>query len=981
MSAKITNDPPGRIGQIGSGWTVQLDAMPHSALDSSPSTGVVNFTAEADYDAHLTMNNDSVFTYIDDSKIDVPDVSIGPSVLTQGGGGTPPPVVTPENGTNPSYGQLTYGGGYFGGSPASANTPEPAYGGGGYSQEFYSGIAYAVAYGSGELGGMYFGGTPNAITDGYDAGGYGTGGYNRSTQADSSSSDSAGTTGDTTAATYVYEYPGALDIVSQVSGRIDSVSLQGRSASFTQGTALTQFSTADTAIPAVTSGSPVAAFNLAYQLAGNNPCSFRDKGGTYWSLRGHDAGFNTTGGQVSPLDNTTYKPYKVNSNDVLFRRWDVKDSFASTGWSVDGGDFWSTGGVGSSVAATAGKRTIIVTTVNLDSRSFVIQFGSSVSPGFLGFGPDDATTGRGKWFALSLHGPTLSATLDGQYRAGGDYISVNKTASLTGVDTTLPVQLVIDIGFPTAKTFALTAYVQNVNSTGDPAVITSGTLNTTVDLFSAPWKSAGYMNGLYTVDLDFVSSDPTDYLAPYEDWSAQPLCDIDSYGISTPILPYTGSLWDYLTQVCVARQVGLRVLSGQFSMSAMTDDSITAQKWHPAASPTFAIDNSNVASTVEVDAQFANFAPAPRIYDALVDNNQSFSLTPGTVNTFSVTTTCINALVYNPEPLYDVTDFLNGIHPYGAYIVTGPDNLPIQPTEWISFGGSVSVAQSGTNALTVTVVCPSLPLGTTTGDYSLAVSDSGNSYGMLRLTSPAGGTVTDHKTVFQTGAGFVIGKNSNSPTISNVAATNHVALQNVATWAIAQAAGPTLTLQGEMPLEDLRSWQSADFGFVPGATILFKNHQWRIQTCTVSNLSVQFTATPYLTYQSVAFASNWSKFTVDDYTTFWEGKTYDDMNVMALAGPNYDWGPEGAEARFSMYPGGGSAIDDPGLDPSPTLLPSPLLDPDAPGVLYTSGGLFPDVTDFPGAQDYTIPGTAVLNIGEIYPEPADEFPGSNEDPT
>lgn len=934
MSGSVTNAKPGTIGPIAAGWTVELDALPHSASNGSPSTGVVSFSAVADIDAHLLLNNDSTFTYTDDTAIDMPDVGIGPTLQD-----TAPPPVSPNA---IPYGSGGYGSGYFGGQPTQAAPTD------------------AVPFGSGSFGGGYLGGAP--LAGSYSVSGYGTGGYSTLTV------DSSG---------QIFTPPGELDIVANVAGKVDSLSLAGATGSFTQGTRFTDFASRDMDIPAVTSGSPLAAYNLAWQMAGNRPWHYTNWHGTYWPLRGHDAGFDHTNAIVEPADLTTYRLTSDGKN--VFRRWNVENSFASLGWDVADGEFWSTSGVGSSVKVGAKRRTLISGTTNLNGRSYVLQFGASKSGDNLGFGPDDAHLQYGKYFEISLHGPTSSATVTGSYRSGGAWVDVSKTASLTGVDMTAPVQFLVDIGYPTSTGFRLTVYIQNVDSTDSPVVISTGLLTTKVDTYAAPFKSIGYLHGLF-VTWESYDYDESVLLGPYEDWSDQPVCDLDRYGIDTPILAYTGSLWDYLGQVCVARQVGIRDLSGQIVLGAMNDDSVRAQMWTPAVAPTFAIDNSSDSTIVEVDGKLVTFGAAPIIYNGTEDT-QTFSVTPGTTAVFSITTTSINALIYNPEPLFDFKDFLTGNHPYGAYIVTASDNKPILPTEWISYGGSVTVAQVGTNTLTVTVVAPIVPLGVAvTGDYSLSVSDGSNSHPMLKLTSPAGGKVTDNVAVFQSGSSYA-GPNSSTSTITNVAVTDQRSLQNAATWTLATAGGPTITLQGEFPLSDLRLWSSGDFGFIPGATVLYRNLQWRIMTATVSNLSVKFSAVPYVTYRNLYFPFNWSGLSVDDFTSFWEGKTYDDMATMMLAGPNYDWDYRGAVARYDLYPGGGTTAGDPGLLPDPLLQPDPLLEPDAPGTTiqydtYPGSGEFPSRTEFTGVRS-----VVVIETGAIYPGGASLFPGSQEDPT
>ena len=961
MTGVVTTDTPGQVGPLGQGWTVELDAMPNSATQSSPSTGVVNFTAEADADAHLLMGNASTFTYVDEPSVDFQDTLVPEEVW----GVVPGMTYNETAGGTTTYGKdAGFGFGWFGG-----NSP-----GGGYNHDGYGGIN--------------------------------TGGYNRD-QYGASTYNDPGQFGWVETPTVITAYADPV-ITGTITGSIDSVSLQGETGTFTQSTELTQFAGADFDIQSVTSGSPLGALYLAWQMAGNTPCNYADVTGVYWPLRGHDIGFDWQNKPVYAQDNSLYRLFTDGA--TTYRSWNVVNSYASRSWVEYENDIWSASGVGSSVSCAASQRTIIVGTTMLDSSTqFSFNLGTNATDGSsltdLGFGPDSGVNSYGKWFNILWDGVAQTVTMTGQYRSGGDYASVNKSVSISSLDMTKPIQIVIDCGFSSSNTFLLAAYTQNVGTIDDPeatqtpVVVTTGALSTAVDAYAQPWTHTGYLQGVYQVSGAYPDFDPNDFLGEYEQFDSMS-CDLDSLGIGTPILGYTGTLWDYLTQICLARLLDLRIVSGTYELSSMNDKVGTPQAWTPAVSPTFAIDNTTTATTVEIDASIVDYTTDnPVVMDALDPSNNgtsSYSATPGTTAQFSITTSCIDSLIYNPEPLYDVNDFLTGDHPYGAYIVSGPDNLPIEPDEWISYGGSLTIQKSGINTITVTVVAPNIPLPTT-GDFSISVSDGSTSYPMLKLTSVTGGKITTQNTIFQTGANnpnHLTGKHradrkannsanlySGASQITNIAATDIASVQALAGWAVSVATGPNLTLTGEFPMEDMKTWDGNDIGVLPGSTILYENLMWRITVATISHLSVKFTAVPFTVYGSGHWDINWDGYTVDDFADFWDGKTYDDLLTEPLRGPVYDWSYDGAISRFALYPSGGEGITlDLGVEPGSNTLPSTTLDPDSPSSLGgVLGNTFPGTADFPGAGDYPTSTTTTSGLlPALFPSPT-LAPGSEEE--
>lgn len=720
---------------------------------------------------------------------------------------------------------------------------------------------------------------------------------------------------------------------SSIPGVIDSVSISGGTASCTMGTPFTQFATNDIEIPWVASGTSAAAFDLALQLAGNQFCTLTNPNGYYWSLFGHDIGFDYKNKVIYAEDRSYYTVDPFNSSQVV-RLWDMRHAYSSSAWyasSLLG--LCSTTGEGSSPSVAPGTRTSTAFRWDPTSHGTDIHFNYGANNGGYdpaqngysqqyGFGPWDGNHGKTMAWSITRSTKMGNAYITYWSNAGGTWTqqSISTNFDCSALDFTKTMKCVTDISFPSSTSFALNVWVQAADGTGPVVAYSSGTLaNTKADVYAKPWDHVGGMAGLYQV-VSPSSFDPSTLLANYEN---TPAVNSDAVGNQKglsiqgvypawePIAPYVGSLWDYICQVFTAKQTDLRLgANGQFILTDMTIQDTQIVPWAPQVAPTFAIDNSNTADTVEVDAQLMSLNYQPIIYDARTDGNQVYSIAAGQTTTFTITGNFTGSAVYNPCPFYDYASF-NASDRFGAFIVSGADDLPILATQWVAGGGRVYVKQTGPSSLEVTVVCPNIVTanadgGTTAGtspNYYFGISDGQNQHGCFLIVGGAGSPIVQKNFIYQTGASYTAG-NSSPGAIQNPAASSMRMVNTLAGWASSIATGPNLTLTATLTTQDLAQFGigyvvSDNLGQLPGKRLLYRNNAWRIMEATLHSGGVDITAAAMTTYGSSQWNGNWGSQTVDQYAAYWANCNYDDLNTMPLAGPVNNWDASGALAPTS----------------------------------------------------------------------------------
>lgn len=799
------------------------------------------------------------------------------------------------------------------------------------------------------------------------------------------------------------QYPGTEYVpvpAERITGYVDGLTVSGATSQFTVATELAQFATGDMVIPPVTSGSPLAAVDLCWQLAGNRRfASFVDSG-TYWSLQGHEAGIDVVKQKlVTGKDESVYRLFHEKivagvPQGAVYRCWRVKDTYTAQGWIGFPDAIYSTAGLGSSPSVRPGTRTQIVATTRPGANPVRFTFGTSFTD--LGYGPNGEKEGLGKFFTVSLDNTQL--VIRGGYRKNtGVPVSDVQTAVSTqalAITKDSIVQIIIGLEWTDSTTFTVHAYAALENFVAVHAALPM--TDTGVDLFAARWRHIGAVRGLFvqTVDINDPVQAMSNLIGPYE--VPVPLrTTLQNWGLDqgSLILGTTTGLWDYLTQIAVARQVDLRTDHGVPVISAMQDVTYTSYLWDPVATPSVSLGVDSTARKVEVVRSRATWSPSGvSFYDSRHADSETFTVTPGTSQDFSLAISASATLFYNPAPvgrpssitqdmldkmdaeqkanpnatspgpaekavddasqadaMADYNEFMSvAAHPYGAFVVTGTfagvDNHTMPAKEWIAYGGSVQVTPVDDTNLKVTVSAPSIPGWT--GDYTIGFSDGQNSFPALRIMGN-GITYTQETLQFNTGANPRTTTTDVGTTIENVAATSLKAVNDLATRAINDASGPSMQLSAAVSMAEVHGWNTS-LGLIPGSTLLYANMQWRITSATFSNASVQITATPYTTYQSAYWAYNWQGLTMKQFQDYWDGQHWDDYKVEPLSGAVADWTNTGGIVKHTLFP-----LPDPNdptvpLEPSEDLLPSRFVLPYAgltgPGAaaVFPSNTLFPD---------------------------------------
>jgi hypothetical protein len=785
-----------------------------------------------------------------------------------------------------------------------------------------------------------------------------------------------------------------------VAGFVDGLTINGASSTFTSSTELTPFAGGDVAVPPVTSGSPIGALDLCWQLAGNNRVTYflpSDLTGTYWSLQGHEAGIDyKTQKLVKGRDESVYRLFheSVDAQGIptgaVYRCWRVRDSYTSLGWAAYDDAIYSTAGQGPSPSITPQTRTHIIATARPGSAAVRFDFGTGFSD--LGFGPNGEREGYGKYFSISISTSELSIT--GGYRKAGSLGPVTGLSSRIstqplGLTANRSVQILISLEWTDSGTFTIQATA--ANSDFDVVTATLTMTGTGIDVYAAPWKHTGPIRGLWVQTVK-KRDDPIDgMVGPYE--TTLPIrTTLPQWGLdpSTPFLGTTTSLWDYLTQIAVAKQVDIRNDSGTIVVTNMLDVAFMSHLWSPVATPSLSYGLDNTSKFVEVVHNVAKWNPSPvTLYDTRT-STETFTVAPGTSAEFSLDVSASASLYYTPAPVggdssitdaqmdaftaasksnldvnspqyrdavdpvilasqndayRDVLEWRSeSAHLWGAYMISGTfagiNNHSMPAKEWIAYGGSLQITPNDDGkSITVAFNAPAIPGWT--GDYTLGISDSVTTHPTLRLAG-TGITYYERTLRYATGANPKSTNTEVGSTVTNIAATSRAAVNNLATRAVSDAAGPSIQLTAAIPMSDIRSW-GVSLGQVPGSTLLYRNMQWRVLSATISNASVNVTAVPFTTYQSAYWHYNWDGLKHSDFLDYFATARWDDYKVAPLGGAIADWDNQGATVKHTLFPS--PDPDDPSvpLEPADDLLPSRLLLPYAGSATFST-------TPFPGTD-------------------------------
>lgn len=305
------------------------------------------------------------------------------------------------------------------------------------------------------------------------------------------------------------------------------------------------------------------------------------------------------------------------------------------------------------------------------------------------------------------------------------------------------------------------------------------------------------------------------------------------------------SVWTKLNELASATRTEIVVLGGVRTIRDLASVEQAITSWSQI--PTFDVSTLGAARTLNVVYQGIenNLGLSSLLYSARDDNNRIFSVTSGSVETFTIELDGSATYVEPPTAIDSLSNFLSSQFQISWYLVSGADDLPVVAAEWDSYGGSLEVSVTGPSQITLTLTGPTEEIPGVPGPYSLSVSDGSSSYATVKLWGA--GLVGDPKTLVRhTGADPDKVTQEAANTITNYFVNSKTDAYEASTWAASYSGGPTASLNGSLPLQDCTG-----FGVTPGARLEDSQAKWRIGTTSISNTTLGVNTLAHTTNQDL----------------------------------------------------------------------------------------------------------------------------------
>lgn len=622
-------------------------------------------------------------------------------------------------------------------------------------------------------------------------------------------------------------------------GPIVSVDTHGVSATLNQGSALTRFNV-DRTVSAVGSGSPVGALDLAMQLSGSAFSTLTTPGGKFWSLAGHDVGFDYQNNPLVASDSSYHKAVTASLLNFIQRVEHVDNSVTVSQYSPNTVSGLYVYGSSPTVAPTT-RSMVMYRDISLSYSNFQVTYG-----------PANSATNTGKNISVYIDKVAGTASIKGTYFTGNTLTQINVTASitsLTAVGTSF--QILYDLNWVDASTFNLTVYMANTSAPGTYVTMTTGNLTTGLDSYSLRWQLTGICRDLYTLDAN-QSFTPSSLMAAYTNVGTYDITALTSgYYPDAPIAQFNGTLWNYLNAVCSV--TGTEIFSkvvGNTTVPALRPVAlVTIAPESFGITPQISVSNQNCALNVSIKNYNTSLVSTKQIYDAKL-NNDSISITPGTVTNQTITTASAIDFVFNPTPFADYTTFsfqqqiaIDPTTGNRINYVANPDFENNSTVAWSVYGGGTIAAST---------------VQKYTGIYSMLVTPSGvgngvaqNSYNGqpyayagqtiaadTKLWVPTGTVINATLRYFPTGAGGV------PTTLATVVVTGNSAWQDV-------------------PIPPTLIPTNADTGYTP--CLFFTHASGTLAGFYVDNADMEVTTSP------ITVAFNGNNISDSSVTYGWQG--------------------------------------------------------------------------------------------------------------
>lgn len=595
-------------------------------------------------------------------------------------------------------------------------------------------------------------------------------------------------------------------------------------------------------IPAVESGSPLAALDMVLQMSGLRRCTSTEPGLVYWSLAGHSAGFDYQGARALPVktDSTFRKPNLSVQQGVEVVQYQEVSRYAAISAFSATSPLYPSSVLGPTPKLGNGRTYVKFKTIG--SLPYSVSF--TTGPDRLPYGSSMATSGYACTMSYNRSTRVMTVTVTYRDASGTPQTATASSNFSSTLGSTGEHTVVMDTYVDSSNRLFLRAGA--IDASGVAATPVS-VLTATVPASHAPrWASRMTitgLNGFKDLAISQGSNASGDsqwaafYTHNYVDASTAPINELANIRRGAPIAAGNLELWTYLQQVGAARDVEIAATPAGI---VIREPRIRTIDIANQISHTRDISMQAVGRYVDVTNYATKAIGAPSI---IYRDEQSFSVNVNETRTYDLRQSNGLNYLWSPLPSFPL-DLKNASgNPYfvypnnvtlpdldlGYYYVVASDNIPVTPLQWLFYGGLVTTAITAEGVPQITLRGPQRAIPNAPGPFTLALSDSATTHPQVRLAGE--GVQSDaHVVRIPTGADPRKTNVDTTPSVNNVAIGDLETVFTAGSWAASRAAGPTVSLTLSIDFIRLGS-----FGVGAGSLVTFRGLIYRVNTVDITS--------------------------------------------------------------------------------------------------------------------------------------------------
>lgn len=671
------------------------------------------------------------------------------------------------------------------------------------------------------------------------------------------------------------------DTLGSVGGVIKGVNLSGISASFSQTSDLAIFD-GEEELPGLVSGGVHQTVDLLNQMVKRDVRLKDGLPGGFWSLAGHNAGFDSSGNLLK------FEEFQTSYNDG-------PSGTIITAVNTCKNALWVDNQLSHQYAfgklfANPVRGDTIITDINNPYYAVGFKCYIASATGYAEWKVSGWPTplGLGLVFAQDISVKINRATDTIDIDASGSFGGANISQAIDpAIDTSEELAVLINYDLisssPSSYPYRITVTVCN---TSDYSVSDSAVLNfTAVDLvtYYEQWSLTSSGSGSEGYRSVWVVGNTSDYYVDtIFDWENEP-----SYSLSNDVLAdeiTSGAviggkynMWLFLQDACSAHGQEVVVSNGEIQIRK--NGEYVFDITNVVASPSLNIET--ILSGQAVDIVYSNSfvttslpgldaSDRDEVYSAYDDNNRIISVEPNEVIETTVKT---NKYLLSILPPSKSSLFVNEPAKYAVADSTGAN---VTDAAWKAYGGSVSGAINADDktAIDIKVVGPTQAIPGKTPPYSIAYSSGEEKYAALSFTGTAIG-INEETLKLQTGAPENKTAQKNAASVKNPHVDSIEDAYTTGVWVSSYSGGPRSTFSGTIPMSLING-----FGFTAGALFRYEDAIYRVDSASISNIGVSINASLYTDLDY--FDGLWSSKTVEFHDDLWSEYDISDQIVKPL---------------------------------------------------------------------------------------------------